>query len=465
MAKTANYAIELFGKIKSNGDIHLYKTTLPMPSDLVFNIDTLKASKRNFNVENSRFIIMKFLYNNMASSYILDGGFESISNDVNYTLTIHTNDYQGVKFNENVWFETFKKITGKSDHVIPNIIKSHEFNFLIQGNIEEVMNLRETLTNAIPTKYSDHEVFLHVSKSVDLQASLATDDLINYVEKEYGNFQLDNGVASLSKTTWIGNYYTPPYVAITLAPIEHMLERNKIVRIVATGESGTGKSTLADILGEISGFDVVKINCSAITDPEAWFIERGAENGTTYDTKTEFYEALLDGNKVILLDEINRVAPDISNALLSILDYRKEFQIKGHTHKLADNLIFVMTANIGYQYSGTFPLDSALGNRKDMVIKFKELPGKVLIELAERKYGIPKNEGKELYHRFKELRDYIYGNENTSYSIDMTTRAFENVCNYYVASGDMRNAFVYSVLNEIIGDMDLGLQNIVSGWL
>ena len=66
--------------------------------------------------------------------------------------------------------------------------------------------------------------------------------------------------------------------------------------------------------------------------------------------ETKFVKAITSGNSVILLDELNRAYPNVLNTLLPVLDDTRTLTVGTETYEVADNVIFIATANIGQQY-------------------------------------------------------------------------------------------------------------------
>lgn len=141
---------------------------------------------------------------------------------------------------------------------------------------------------------------------------------------------------------------------------------NDVFTMCFRGPSGYGKTAYSQAYAEEMGLDYIYVNCAAITDPEEWFIFREAKDGATHIQLTDFSQAIINGNVVVVLDEINRVQPWISNALLPILDYRRRTTIHNIDIQLGQRILFVLTLNEGYRFTGTFQLDEAIANRVDI---------------------------------------------------------------------------------------------------
>jgi MoxR-like ATPase len=139
--------------------------------------------------------------------------------------------------------------------------------------------------------------------------------------------------------------------------------------VLLVGPSGYGKTSLAAAFARMAGMEYVRFNCAVVRDPEEFFGIRGAANGTTTFTHTEFTRAVMAGNTVVCLDEVNRLEPWLLNALFPMLDDDRSTTIHGHTITVAPNTIFVMTMNQGYRYTGTFVIDAAFSNRAHMILK------------------------------------------------------------------------------------------------
>jgi nitric oxide reductase NorQ protein len=92
---------------------------------------------------------------------------------------------------------------------------------------------------------------------------------------------------------------------------------------------------------------------------------KGVKNGATFFKESRFVEAIETPGCVVCLDEVNRCTPNILNMLLPLLDHRGEVYVEelDRNVEVADGVVFMATANIGSQFSGTYRFDEAVVSR------------------------------------------------------------------------------------------------------
>jgi len=144
--------------------------------------------------------------------------------------------------------------------------------------------------------------------------------------------------------------------------------------IMMTGPAGCGKTMAAkSVVNSLDRPDFY-FNLGATQDPRGTLIGNTHFNSDegTYFSKSLFVEAIQTPNAVILLDELSRAHPDAWNILMTVLDYGQRYlrldeSNNQETIKVADNVTFVATANIGNEYTSTRVMDKALMDRFTIV--------------------------------------------------------------------------------------------------
>ena len=144
--------------------------------------------------------------------------------------------------------------------------------------------------------------------------------------------------------------------------------------IMMTGAAGCGKTMAAKALVNALDKPDFYFNLGATQDPRGTLIgNTHFEDGKgTYFSESLFVKAISTPNAVILLDELSRAHPDAWNILMTVLDYGQRYlrldEKDGQsTIKVAENVTFIATANIGNEYTSTRQLDKALMDRFTIV--------------------------------------------------------------------------------------------------
>jgi midasin (ATPase involved in ribosome maturation) len=257
-----------------------------------------------------------------------------------------------------------------------------------------------------------------------------------------------------------GDYWLPKDVVNFIPIVENIVEARNKVNIMTLGESGSGKTTFAIKLAEHLEYNYSYVNAYDITDPNQWFSKETAHKGTTKTKGINLHTALKTGRSVVLIDEINRVSTDLANPLMSVLDNRNEFQVDGVIHKLADKLIIVASANIGFGYFGTFSMDMALKNRFTYTLKFGDLPDDVAIHLLKEKFGFKLSEANRLFCIFDDLRAIIRNDKN-GINVSMSTRTLEDFAFSITSGMSVFETFKFLVFNKIHGIFPKELEEFV----
>lgn len=214
---------------------------------------------------------------------------------------------------------------------------------------------------------------------------------------------------------------------------------NSPVKIMMVGPSGYGKSTIPKHYADKCGLDFFKLDCATIRDPEEWFGQRKAENGSTMFTLSEFAKKLIAGDVVILLDEINRLETWLTNPLYAILDDSKGTQVyDGVEVKLGKNIVIIATMNLGHNYSGIFSIDAALLNRFEYICEVGNMPFDKESEVLTVKTGIDADQAKVIISTADSIRALN--------GVECSIRTTLMIANQVSLGMTVRNAFQTAVI-------------------
>ena len=152
--------------------------------------------------------------------------------------------------------------------------------------------------------------------------------------------------------------------------IDHFIEsRRQIGTILAGGLLILGPAGVGKTMGVIRriarlGYPFLKMDAATVTDPGKWFGRREIDkDGTRYE-ESDFIRAVREGT-VILIDEINRLHPAISNPIMAMLDGSQAIHLSdlNVTIPVHPQTVVIATANIGAAFGGTYKIDHALRRR------------------------------------------------------------------------------------------------------
>ncbi len=151
----------------------------------------------------------------------------------------------------------------------------------------------------------------------------------------------------------------------------YLLIRNILTKTstMITGQSGTGKTELVSLVAKKLGMEVCIYNMGTMIDPISGLlgVHRLVAGGSVFD----YAKFTQDIQKpcIILLDELSRAPLSCNNILLPCLDSRRELPVDiagvngARNIKVHPECIFIATANIGAEYTGTSQMDRALVDR------------------------------------------------------------------------------------------------------
>lgn len=141
--------------------------------------------------------------------------------------------------------------------------------------------------------------------------------------------------------------------------------------VLIIGPTGSGKTEIVKRLCEKTGTPLTIIQMGSITDPTEQLVGKMDIDTLTGGTKFDWapFAQAIQTPGVILLDEVNRIPRNGDNMLFSCLDDTRCLPASGAkssdrrdipVHK---DCMFIATANIGDEYTGTKEIDAALRSR------------------------------------------------------------------------------------------------------
>lgn len=155
------------------------------------------------------------------------------------------------------------------------------------------------------------------------------------------------------------------------------------VNVGLRGPTGCGKTSLAEwFAAMIEAPAYFVLDMSTLREPKELFgfkeVTIDGATGAQLITwhRSGFLHAISTPGAVVLLDEATRIHPSVANNLMPLLDHRRQAYLDdlGEIVRVAEGVVFFLTANIGLEYSGTWRWDAALENRLDFQLEVDYLP-------------------------------------------------------------------------------------------
>ena len=182
------------------------------------------------------------------------------------------------------------------------------------------------------------------------------DSLLARINKEYPCPDLSEG------------FYVEP--ACWQVLVRNVLKKENTLLV---GPSGTGKTELVMYLAKKLGMDLSIYDMGAMHDPLTQLLgsHRLEAAGGSTRSVFEYAQFVSDIQKpgIILLDELTRAPQMTDNILFPCLDSRRYLPVEQAGEKetrrvsVHPDCIFIATANIGAEYTGTTQLDKAIRSR------------------------------------------------------------------------------------------------------
>lgn len=153
-----------------------------------------------------------------------------------------------------------------------------------------------------------------------------------------------------------------------------VLKRNieKKVNTLLLGPTGVGKTELVSNIAKKLNIPLTIFDMGTMSDPIMSLVGTHAIKTVEGFTTSEFiksrFSEVIQKPGIILLDELSRASATANNLLFPCLDFRRELSMEYCFDNCSPigvhpECVFVATANLGSQYTGTHKLDRALLDR------------------------------------------------------------------------------------------------------
>lgn len=163
------------------------------------------------------------------------------------------------------------------------------------------------------------------------------------------------------------------------------------------GPTGTGKTELIQLACRKIGIECNDFDMGSMHDAmsEMLGVHRLGANGSEFDY-AKFTE-VVQRPGVVLLDELSRAPVTTNNILFPCLDSRRKLPVEmaggknAREIKVHPDCVFIATANIGAEYTGTMTLDRALMGRF-FPLELGYMPEAEETQVLMKRYGIGKSD-------------------------------------------------------------------------
>lgn len=204
------------------------------------------------------------------------------------------------------------------------------------------------------------------------------------------------------------HYKVDPSKKTLLGKILQIPDGN-IRNVLLVGPTGCGKTDLARWVAGQHKKPYYEAMVGQAIEPLDLLGTKGVKNGATFFKESRFVESIETKNAVICLDEINRCTPNILNMLLPLLDHRGSVYVEELEREVnvADGVVFIATANIGSQFSGTYRFDEAIVSRFTYRFEVSFLEEEEEAQMIQNRCGVDEENAQLLAKLAATLRSKI----------------------------------------------------------
>jgi len=265
---------------------------------------------------------------------------------------------------------------------------------------------------------------------------------------------------------WIkvgGTEYFSHFEYCTFSATSAIASKKGSANLLLLGPSGVGKTSRAMSWAVHRSMTGLVVNVALIQETVDLYGTVSAPGGKTKFDLSEFSHVLQQGNVVVLLDELNRAKPWLTNGLLPLLDFRRKVTVMGKDITVGDNAIITASMNTGWGYTGTFEIDTALKNRFGAVCVVDVPPAPIEIKIVQEKAGASETTARVIVRTLTALRNAERG--TLADTIDLSPRTALAVAELYEAGMSMKDAFRAAVINHAAAEDRTAVLNVVTSEL
>lgn len=304
------------------------------------------------------------------------------------------------------------------------------------GDIKDPINLLEGL--------SYDEVWAFQEQLTGDAEGLATFEVVKHTVDNMPDNVSAAATMLVDNLEWVGHHWIPPKLRLMFVAARQTVANGGHINMMMKGESGYGKTSAYQAMGDWLGIPVVYINCATLQDTEQWFGYQEARDGSTIFIPTEFTKAIVGGNCIVILDEFNRIEPWVHNSLMPILDHRRRTTVHGEEIICGPGVIFGATINDGPRYAGTNTVDLAVLNRFDAHADVEAPPPNVEVEIVMKVF--PNETRAEISKVVSTMNELRKNQGDFGMPVDISTRSTLKVVNLMSLGLTARQAAQYVII-------------------
>jgi len=254
--------------------------------------------------------------------------------------------------------------------------------------------------------------------------------ILKTIKKNYACPGIDSGFY-VQERTW--NYL-----------VRNILKKKNTLLL---GPTGTGKTDIIIRIAKALNIELNIYDMGAMIDPLTDLLgtHRIKDGNSVFDYAKFVSDVQKPG--IILLDELSRAPLMTNNILFPCLDHRRtlNIEIAGSTDvravKVHPDCVFIATANIGQEYSGTNDIDAALMNRFN-ALQVEYLPQDIEERILNVRTGIEIDKANKILNVANAIRDsYLKQNISKPISTRETLECAELVVDGFTIKDSINLVF------------------------